>query len=197
MNRFLAVSIGVVLLAGCSTGGEFMGDKKGPDITLQEAADRAEKFFLGHSEKFGQQFIPTHGEITIGSCDLTRRRVVMTILSEDRMGNFLGVVERYWRKSGYAINAVNSDKEFPAIFAQSADGFGITLVIGKKRQAFFDVDTPCVKRSEVAEPTSKANGPDYRGGPIPRPNVHSDFWSAANSGPCRREPPDPASPRLH
>ncbi|MGC5413410.1 hypothetical protein ACPXCX_58555, partial [Streptomyces sp. DT225] len=60
---------------------------------------------------------------------------------------------------------------------QTRDGFGVSLVFGGG-QAFFEVDSPCVEESEVAESTASPNGPSYDGVyPLPRPNVRSDFWS--------------------
>ncbi|MGW1883074.1 hypothetical protein [Streptomyces sp. NPDC001970] len=103
----------------------------------------------------------------------------MTVISEKRRGSFLGVVERSWKKSGYKITAVNEDRERPAVYAVTTDGFGISLVIGDKGQAFFEVDSPCVRESEVADPTRMSHGPSYAGTDIPYPNVHSDFWSAS------------------
>ncbi|MGW6458440.1 hypothetical protein ACWF94_21415 [Streptomyces sp. NPDC055078] len=55
----------------------------------------------------------THQTTTIGTCDVSRYRVVMTIISEQRRGAFLGVVERYWKKSGYRITAVNDSRKHP------------------------------------------------------------------------------------
>ncbi|XIE80312.1 hypothetical protein AB6O49_24855 [Streptomyces sp. SBR177] len=102
----------------------------------------------------------------------------MTIISEQRRGSFLGVIERFWQKSGYEITGVNRDREMPAIFARSSEGFQLSLDVGYKGQVVFQVDTPCVDESDVAEPTSKPNGPSYPLGKIPTPNVRSDFWSA-------------------
>ncbi|MFH9618867.1 hypothetical protein ACH4MM_34895 [Streptomyces pratensis] len=88
-------------------------------------------------------------------------------------------MERFWRKSGYQIRAINNDLEFPAVYARTRDGFGVSLSFGGKGQAFFEVDSPCVQVSEVASPTTSPNGPSYEGVyPIPRPNIRSPFWSA-------------------
>ncbi|MEW1632271.1 hypothetical protein AB0387_33765 [Streptomyces sp. NPDC089173] len=77
------------------------------------------------------------------------------------------------------MTVVNSDVEFPAIYARTSDGFGVRLRIGGKGQAFFQVDTPCVRKSDVAESTSQATAPLYEGMEvIPRPNIYSDFWSS-------------------
>ncbi|WP_198533732.1 hypothetical protein [Streptomyces odonnellii] len=147
-------------------------------MNMQEAAERADSILDATFGAIRPEVRWTHGETTTGSCDLSRRRAVMTVISEQRRGGFLGVVERFWRKSGYEITSVNTNREFPAIYARSPDGFGLRLSIAGKGQAFFEVATPCVEESDVAGPTTPANGPDYRGGPIPRPDVHDSFWSS-------------------
>lgn len=103
----------------------------------------------------------------------------MTIVSAERRGSLLGLVDRFWRKSNYRIKAVNNDVDVPAIFAQTEDGFGASVIVGGEGQVFFEVDTPCVRQSEVADSTAMPSGPSYAGSEVlPRPNVHSDFWSA-------------------
>lgn len=96
--------------------------------------------------------------------------------------SFLDQVEKFWRKSDYRIKAKNNDKEFPAVYAQTKAGFGISVSFRGNGQAFFEADSPCVKESKVADSTSEPNGPAYEGVyPLPRPNVHSDYWSAGAS----------------
>lgn len=154
-------------------------------MDMQEAAERADGILdavLGAVQP-GVQW--AHGPTTTGSCDVSRMRVVMTIVSESRRGSFLGVVDRFWRKSGYRIKGINRDADLPAIYAQTSDGFGVTLSIGGEGQAFLEVDSPCVKESAVADSTTPPNGPSYEGiYPIPRPNIHSDFWSANTPPPA-------------
>ncbi|MFE7139883.1 hypothetical protein ACFVAG_19255 [Streptomyces sp. NPDC057644] len=107
----------------------------------------------------------------------------MTDISAARRGNLLGLVDRFWRKSGYRMTVINNDAEFPAIYARTRDGFGVRLRIGGKGQAFFQVDTPCVRESKVADSTSQATAPLREGVEfIPRPYIHSDFWSAGAPG---------------
>ncbi|MFI1190691.1 hypothetical protein [Streptomyces californicus] len=80
------------------------------------------------------------------------------------------------------MTAINNDVDFPAIYARTQDGFSVRLRIGGKGQAFFQVDTPCVQESDVLDSTSRATAPLYEGMElIPRPNIHSDFWSAGAS----------------
>ena len=103
----------------------------------------------------------------------------MTVISDGRRGSFLGLVDRFWRKSGYRIKAINNDLDFPAIYAQTNRGFGVSLTFGAEGQAFLEVDSPCVEKSDVADSTTKPTAPSYEGMEnIPRPNIRSDFWSA-------------------
>ncbi|PCG81877.1 hypothetical protein CIB93_33085 [Streptomyces sp. WZ.A104] len=148
-------------------------------MDMQAAAERSDEILDSVLREIQPELRWTHGPTTVGICDVSRRRVVMTHISVARRGNLLGVVDRFWRKSGYRMTVVNNDAEFPAIYARTHDGFGMRLRIGGKGQAFFQVDTPCVRESEVADSTSQATAPLYEGMEfIPRPNIHSDFWSA-------------------
>ncbi|MGY3681681.1 hypothetical protein ACVWXU_005304 [Streptomyces sp. TE33382] len=107
----------------------------------------------------------------------------MTVVSAERRGSLLGVVDRFWRKSGYRIKTVNRDADVPAIYAQTKTGFQVSLIVAAAGQVHFDVDTPCVQESEVADSTSRATAPTYEGMEhIPRPDIHDDFWSAGASG---------------
>ncbi|MFF7012626.1 hypothetical protein ACFY9Y_26620 [Streptomyces fimicarius] len=152
-------------------------------MDMQAAAVRSDEILDAVLQEIRPELRWTHGFTSVGMCDVTRRRVVMTDISAARRGNFLGVVDRFWRKSGYRMTTVNNSAEFPAIYARTSDGFRVSLRIGGKGQAFFQVDTPCVRESEVADSTSKATAPLYEGMEfIPRPNIHSDFWSADGSG---------------
>ncbi|MEV2247660.1 hypothetical protein [Streptomyces sp. NPDC049970] len=147
-------------------------------MNMQEAAEYSDSVLDATLRSVKPEVQWAHDDTTSGTCDLSRRRTVMTIISDERRGNFLGLVESSWKQSGYKITSVNENRESPAIFARTPEGFGVSLIIGFKGQAFFEVATPCVEKSEVAEPTAKPNGPAYEGVEIPRPNVRSDFWSA-------------------
>ncbi|QHY97182.1 hypothetical protein SSPS47_18915 [Streptomyces sp. S4.7] len=165
------------LLTGCAMLGE--GEKGvAAAMNMQDAAEHADAMLDSTFEAIEPEVQWAHDDTSSGSCDLTRRRTVMTIVSEERRGNFLGMIERYWKKSGYKITSVFSDKESPAIIAKSSEGFAIVLNVGYEGQVFFKVSTPCVEESEVADPTAAPNGPAYEGVELPRPNVRSDFWSA-------------------
>ncbi|MFF1647359.1 hypothetical protein [Streptomyces sp. NPDC058240] len=155
---------------------------KGSSMDMQEAADRADSMLDAVLKEIDPEVQWAHGPTTKGSCDVTRRRTVMTIVSADRRQSFLDQVEKFWRTSDYRIKAKNNDTEFPAVYAVTKDGFGISVSVRAKGQAFFEADSPCVKESKVADSESKPNGPAYKGVyPLPSPNVRSDHWSAGAS----------------
>lgn len=169
---FLAVMLGLSLSGGC-------GFVEEDNVNMQEAAQRSDQMLDGVLGAIQPQVQWTHGPTTVGSCEVSRRRTIMTVISAQRRGSFLGIVDRHMRKSGFKINAANNDPEFPAIYGQTKDGYTVSLRFGGAGQAFLRVDTPCVEESEVAESTTEATAPTYEGQEhIPRPDIRSAFWSA-------------------
>lgn len=170
--------IGSVVMVGCTEGGAPVHVSKDAQTNLQGAADHADSMLDATLAAVKPTVQWVHGTTTIGSCDLTRRRAVMTKISESRRGAFLGVVEKFWRRNSYTIKSVNTSAKYPAIYAQSPEGYGISLSVGVEGQAFFEVDSPCVARSGVREGASEPDGP------VPRPDVYDDFWSSSGSAPA-------------
>ncbi|MEU8521624.1 hypothetical protein [Streptomyces sp. NBC_01216] len=185
VRTLLAVVVTAGLLAACGPSGDSK-DRSGSveRMNMQGAAERADAMLDATIRAITPEIVWVHGTTTAGSCDLSRRRTVMTVIAPQRRGSFLGVIERFWIKSGYEITATHPSAERPRLYAVSTEGFGISVVFGHEGQAFFEVATPCVTESEVAEPTTKPNGPAYPLGQIPTPNVRSDFWSAAAPAPA-------------
>ncbi|WP_299539647.1 hypothetical protein [uncultured Streptomyces sp.] len=177
--RTVAVALAFGLaLAGCADGAQ---PGKESAMDMQEAAERSDAMLDDVLRAIDPEVQWAHGPTTTGSCDVTRRRTVMTIVSAERRSEFLAQVERYWRDADYTIKAHNRDEEFPAVYAQSG-GFGVSVSFRGHGQAFLEADTPCVRESEVSGSASKPNGPAYEGVyPLPRPNVRSDHWSAGAS----------------
>ncbi|MGY5021088.1 hypothetical protein ACWGBY_16310 [Streptomyces griseus] len=152
-------------------------------MDMQDAAGHADEMLDSVLAEIEPSVRWVHGPTTMGSCTVTRRRTVMTIVSAQRRGSFLGLVDRFWRKSGYRVTAINSHADAPAIFVRTQDGFQMSLTVADKGQAHFTVDSPCVRHSQVADSTSRATAfLDPGAQVIPRPNIHSDFWSADGSG---------------
>ncbi|MEU5364696.1 hypothetical protein ABZ354_14610 [Streptomyces sp. NPDC005925] len=144
---------------------------------MQEAAERADEILDKTFAAIKPAVHWTHGETTTGSCDVSRRRAVMTMISPERRGSFLGVVERHWKAEGYRRLGVNRSAKGPATYFETPDQFRVRLLVGGNGQAFFEVATPCVATSPVSPPTADTVGPNYAGGPIPDPDIRSDFWS--------------------
>ncbi|MEU3049377.1 hypothetical protein ABZ705_23195 [Streptomyces sp. NPDC006984] len=194
-----------LLLAGCSLTG-IPGQRQSEEqdavdkMNMQDAADQAESILDQTAQgikppvEWGRG--PSSDPIctdwkndATGTGQVTRRRHVLTIVSEERRGSFIGVVERNWKKSGYRITSVNSDPEFPAMFASTPEGFKLMLTIGHRGQAYVDVSSPCVTESEVADPPPiprdtplppNPNDPEdpTSDEPFGLPYLKSDFWSA-------------------
>ncbi|MFJ9185438.1 hypothetical protein ACIRQO_20560 [Streptomyces anulatus] len=173
-----AVVVAGALLAGCGLlGGAKNENGAVAGMDMQGAAERADAILYATVGAIKPEVEWAHRATTTGSCDVTRYWTVMTVVSEQRRGNFLGVVERFWKASDYRIETVNPSKDLPTIIATSPDGFGVRVKFGYKGQAFFEVTSPCVDKSKVVAPTKVANGRAYEG-EIPTPNIRSDFWSA-------------------
>ncbi|MFD7060380.1 hypothetical protein [Streptomyces sp. NPDC059906] len=177
MKKRVAVVLLALLLSGCGTTGSSSSSKEGQSkMNLQDAADRADKIL---DETFTAIKPPvqwTHRYSMPGDCYVDRDRAVMTIISTERRGSFLGVLERHWKSKGYSLVAT-SQNGLVAHF-KTQDGFQIEVLIGPNGQAHLSVTTPCVEKSEVAQPTSKPSGPDYSKQNLPAPNVKSTFWSS-------------------
>ncbi|WP_345982779.1 hypothetical protein [Streptomyces sp. DSS69] len=150
---------------------------------MQGAAERADGILDQVIAEIEPEVRWVHGPTTTGNCTVTRRRTIMTTVSAQRRGSLLGVVDRFWRKSGYRMTAINNDVDVPAIYARTDDGFQVGLIVAAQGQVHFDVISPCVRHSEVAPSTRQATAPlDPEAEFIPRPNIHSDFWSAEAPG---------------
>lgn len=161
--------------SGAGSGKE-NGKEKGMD--MQEAAEESDALLDAVLAGIDPEVQWAHGPTTTRACGVTRRRTVMTIVSPERRQTFLDRAETFWRKNDYRIKAVNKDEKFPAVYAVTRSGFGVSVSFRGKGQAFLEADSPCVKKTEVAAPASEPNGPAYEGVyPLPRPNVRSDFWS--------------------
>ncbi|MFJ9324310.1 hypothetical protein [Streptomyces globisporus] len=177
----LVLALGVPL-AGCGsesgTRGDGVSAGKEKGVDMQEAAEQSDAMLDAVLKGIDPDVQWAHGPTTTRACGVTRRRTVMTVVSPERRQTFLDRAENFWRKNGYRIKAVNKDEKFPAVYAVTGSGFGVSVSFRGKGQAFLEADSPCVKESKVAAPTTEPNGPAYKDVyPLPRPNVRSDFWS--------------------
>lgn len=194
-HRMLAFALTVAVVSGCGLidGGDSAPKGRKQSMNMQEAGDQAEqmldRIFGAIKPSVETQRGPSSDSIcpdfkndSTGTGSIIRRRHVMTIISDERRGSFLGVVQRHWQKDGYEITAVRKDKENPAIFATGPEGFRFSLEFGYKGQAHFSVASPCVTESEVTEPPREPldpSSPAAEGFPY----IRSDFWSAETPAP--------------
>ncbi|MGW1207217.1 hypothetical protein [Streptomyces cyaneofuscatus] len=174
----------VLALSGCGNEDTTSGSSRSGSgrMDMQEAAERSDAMLDAVLKAVDPDLQWAHGPTTTRACGVTRRRAVMTVVSADRRQTFLDRAEAFWRKSDYRIKAVNKDEVFPAVYAVTEAGFGVSVSFRGKGQAFLEADSPCVKESEVAPPTAEPNGPSYEGVyPLPRPHVRSGFWSGSSN----------------
>ncbi|MEU3051508.1 hypothetical protein ABZ705_34360 [Streptomyces sp. NPDC006984] len=199
--RLLASTLALLTLTSCGALPDAIsGKKEGLDMNMQQAADHADALLSATGAAIkppvewgrGPSSDPICTDFkndATGKGQITRRRQVLTIISAERRGSFMGVVERSWKNSGYTITHVRNHPENPAIFAATPDGFRLTLDIGYKGQAYLDVSSPCVTESEVADPPPiprdtplppNPNDPEdpTSDEPFGLPYLKSDFWSA-------------------
>ncbi|MGW2486473.1 hypothetical protein ACWCV9_04530 [Streptomyces sp. NPDC001606] len=152
-------------------------------MNMQEAAEHADNLLAGTLDAIKPPVKWAHGISTDISCTVSRRISVTTVISSERRGNFLGVVEQYWKKKGFTYRGSNNSKETPATYFLTPDNFQIRLLFGYQGQAHFEVTTPCVEKSDVAPPKPRPGAPTYDGSEPPLPSEHSDFWSATSPVP--------------
>ncbi|MGW0846351.1 hypothetical protein ACWD26_40715 [Streptomyces sp. NPDC002787] len=169
----------VALVSGCGLVGD-NGDEGQDvsDMTMQQAAERADNLLVSTLNSIRPQVKWVHGLSSDLTCSVSRRAAVTTIISPERRGNFLGIVERHWQKEGFTHREASDDATNPATYFLTPDQFQIRLLFGDQGQALFEVTTPCVQKSAVSAPKSVPGVPDYDGSEPPLPSEASDFWSA-------------------
>ncbi|MEU1093291.1 hypothetical protein [Streptomyces sp. NPDC005877] len=186
----------VASLAGCGAVGGQSGTKdqgkkeeKVPTMDMQRAGERAEAILdatlaaiqppVKWSYGYPMREACSNGlNEPTGTTTINRTRHVLTVISAQRRGNLLGVVQRYWEQQGFTVESVNPDKDMPSIRAKSPDGFGVDLGVGSIGNVHISAGFGCAKDSAMTYPPGTPGQP---GGPKEeelRPRDHSDFWSS-------------------
>ncbi|GHH87088.1 hypothetical protein [Streptomyces capitiformicae] len=169
----------IALATGCGVLGDNGSEGKNmSDMTMQQAAERADSILTETMTAIKPQVKWVHGISTDLTCSVSRRVSVTTIISPERRGSFFGVVERYWKKKGFTHRVSSNGSKNPSTHFLTTDQFQIQLLFGYQGQAHFQVTTPCVKKSAVAPPQPVSGVPEYDGSEPPLPSETSDFWSA-------------------
>ncbi|MFF3259261.1 hypothetical protein ACFYWO_08795 [Streptomyces sp. NPDC002932] len=181
----------VVVLAACQ--GE--AEPEEPAMDMQQAGQRSEAILDGTmaaihpSVKWargtpGESACSTGLNRPTGTTTVVRSRNILTVVSEQRRGELLEQVRRYWKQQGAQDFSVKSDKNMPWIRATTADGFSLSLQVGSIGNVFADAGLSCAEDSDMTYPPGTPGQP---GGPKKEeltPREHSDFWSSG--GPRRK-----------
>jgi hypothetical protein len=178
--RICLIALLLVAATSCGMvggGGNSNEGRHGENLNMQEAADRADALLAATMDAIKPPVEWSHGIYTELSCSVSRRVAVTTIISTERVGDFLGVAERCWEKQRFTHRGSNNSKSSPATYFVTADEFQIRLRFGYQGQAQFEVTTPCVEKSAVSAPRHRDGAPEYDGSQPPAPSEKSKFWS--------------------
>lgn len=181
----------VWLAAGCAVPfGGGSDERKALGVDMQEAAVQADSIMLKTLNGVRPELLWNHGPSIDSRCgdmpgtgSVKRRIAVMTVVSKERRGSLLGVVERDWKSRGYQVTSVRASEELPAMYASTPEGFRMRVAVAGQGQFFFSITTPCFAESDVADPRTPPNTPHREGGYPQRPDVRDDFWSAPSPPP--------------
>ncbi|MEU9374863.1 hypothetical protein AB0D94_13965 [Streptomyces sp. NPDC048255] len=195
MTRILRTAVSLLALTalatGCGPGDEGPDERKSKStMNMQQGAERADVILQETLAAVTPELRWNHGPASDAGCtkgvagaatgtgSAKRRITILTIVSEQRRGALMGVIERDWKGRGYVIKSVRADAEVPAIYAETPDGYILTAKVGGEGQFFLEAATPCLADHPVQDPIAKPNTP-VRNVPFPpRPDVQDEFWSA-------------------
>ncbi|MFD3679429.1 hypothetical protein [Streptomyces sp. NPDC058613] len=192
--RITAALLMLAALAAACGGPDTTPTKENTGMNMQQGANRVDAILQETLAAVRPELRWNHGPSSDAGCTNTtggstgtgaakRSVLILTIVSEQRRGALLGVIEREWKGRGYQVTSVNKNPVFPAMRADTPDGYSLSVEVAGEGQFFLDVATPCLTDSPVQDPTSKPNTP-VRTTPYPqRPDVQDDFWSATTTVP--------------
>ncbi len=183
------------LVAGCGPGADDGSDKRNDTVQLQQGAERADAILQETLAAVQPELKWNHGPSSDAGCTnalgnatgmaaADRSIAVLTIVSEQRRGALLGVIERAWRERGYKITSVRKSPTFPGIYASTPDGYSLEVKVAGEGQFFLGASTPCLEDTGIQQPASKPNTPDRSGEFPQRPDVQDEFWSATTPAPA-------------
>lgn len=189
--RALGCVLVAAVLAACGGGGEQGREKeKGrPTVDMQQAGERAEAILDGTMAAIQPSVTWSYGfpmkeacsnglNRPTGATSINRTRHILTVVSAQRRGNLLGVVQRYWEQHGFTIQSVTPDRDMPSIRGRSSDGFTVALAVGTIGNVHVSAGYSCAEDAPMTYPKGTPGEP---GGPKAeelKPRVRSDFWSS-------------------
>ncbi|WP_330331839.1 hypothetical protein OHS33_20375 [Streptomyces sp. NBC_00536] len=163
-------------------------------MNMQQGAERADAILQETLTAVRPELRWNHGPSSESGCTNTlnkatgtgaadRSILILTIVSEQRRGALLGVIERAWKGRGYKITSMRTSPTVPALYASTPEGYSLSAEVGGEGQFRLSAATPCLTDAPVQSPTTKPNTP-VRTTPYPqRPDVRDDFWSAETPAP--------------
>ncbi|MFD7491369.1 hypothetical protein ACFV8T_02970 [Streptomyces sp. NPDC059832] len=190
--RLLGCALVVAVLAACGVDGGTDWGEKGREASamdMRQAGRRAEGVLDGTLAAIRPPVEWAYGAPSEAACStglneptgtttVTRSRNILTVVSERRRDNLLGLVQRYWERQGFQVVSVNSDKDMPRIRARDADDFTVSLDVGSIGNISVSAGVSCAVNSAMTYPKGT---PGHPGGPKVeelRPRERSDFWSS-------------------
>ncbi|WP_329400864.1 hypothetical protein [Streptomyces melanogenes] len=188
-RRPAVIVLALLATTSCGLTAPGSAERNGSKVDMQQAAEKADTLLQETLSGITPGLHWVHeassdsgcpGRKNSGTGSVTRGISIMTIVSEQRRGALLGVIERNWKSRGFKITGVNRDKELPAIYASTPEDFRMDVVVGYAGQFHLSVATPCFTDSPVAAPTTPSNTPPRQGEFPWRPDMHDAFWSTTN-----------------
>ncbi|MFB6863913.1 hypothetical protein ACFCZQ_32460 [Streptomyces virginiae] len=188
LRAALSVLAFTALAAGCGPGDE-KADRK-PTMNMQQGAERADAILQDTLGAVRPELKWNHGPggsagcakgvagAATGTGSAKRSITILTVVSEQRRGALIGVIERDWKSRGYKITSVRQAAEAPAVYASTPDGYSLSVEVAGEGQFFLDAATPCLADSPVMDPMTQPNT-HVRTTEFPqRPDERDEFWSA-------------------
>jgi hypothetical protein len=180
----------IFFVCACESIAPYKG-KESPSMNAEQAADRVDALLDGTCSSvipglkwldFEATALQNSDSFTNqpdGTAIVSRTRYLRTEISKNKLGGLLGMIERYWKKSGYTIKGMNPQE--PSFTAVTPDGFSITLSTGPVGNVYFDASSPDIK-----DPGYSGTIPGKGSDDIPTrsdvqpdlvPDVEDSFWS--------------------
>ncbi|MFJ3974953.1 hypothetical protein [Streptomyces sp. NPDC090021] len=193
LRAALSVLAFTALAVGCGPGDE-KADRK-TTMNMQQGAERADAILQETLGAVRPELKWNHGPGGSAGCTkgvagaatgtgaAKRSITILTVVSEQRRGALIGVIERDWKSRGYKITGVRQAAEAPAVYASTPDGYSLSVEVAGEGQFFLDAATPCLTDSSVMDPMAQPNT-HVRTTEFPqRPDEQDAFWSAATPVP--------------
>ncbi|MFJ1923629.1 hypothetical protein [Streptomyces sp. NPDC088131] len=185
--RLLESVLLVVVLAACQSKAK----QEEPAMDMQQAGQRSEAILDGtmaaiHPSVNWARGTPTESACSTGlnrptgTTTVVRSRNILTVVSEQRRGELVEQVRRYWEQQGFRDFDVDHDKRMPQIRATTADELVVTLEVGSIGNVFITAGFGCAEDSDMTYPPGTPGQPGGSKKEELTPREHSDFWSSGD-----------------